>query len=209
MTISGRDLIQMLRDENELLKTRNKQVGSKLARQQQAFRVLARMIDKTRRMSADQTLPDILNDLLADVMHVCNIENGSLVLIDETAQQLEFVAVIGESHEHLLNHRIDIGTGLVGEVVSTQQPVLVADVHTSPKWSSLIDQRLNFHTASLMCVPITIRDEVIGAIEVVTHMGDSPFDDNDLNILSVAGHLVSQALGCIEEHLRNTGDTHV
>ncbi len=208
MAISGRELIQMLRDENEMLKTRNKQVSNKLARQQQAFRVLARMIDKTRMMSASQPLPEILNDLLADVMHVCNIENGSLLLIDEVAQQLEFVAVIGESHEHLLDHRIDIGTGLVGQVIQTREPVLVTDVHASPQWSSLIDQRLNFHTASLMCVPITIRDEVIGAIEVVTHTGDSPYDENDLNILRVAGRLVSQALACIEEHLLNSGDTN-
>ena len=133
MAISGRELIQMLRDENEMLKTRNKQVSNKLARQQQAFRVLARMIDKTRQMSASQPLPETLNDLLADVMHVCNIENGSLLLIDEVAQQLEFVAVIGESHEHLLDHRIEIGTGLVGEVIHTREPVLVTDVHATPK----------------------------------------------------------------------------
>ena len=208
MAISGRDLIQMLRDENELLKTRNKLVSNKLARQQQAFRVLARMIDKTRQMSASQALPDLLNDLLADVMHVCNIENGSLLLIDEAAQQLEFVAVIGDSHEHLLNHRIDIRTGLVGEVIRTRNPVLVADVHASPQWSSLIDQSLNFHTASLMCVPVTIRDEVIGAIEVVTQTGDTPFEDHDLNILRVTGRLVSQALECIDEQLRNSGDPH-
>lgn len=207
MVINRRDIIQMLRDENELLKARNQQVSNKLARHQQAFRVLAELDSKARSISADLDLPDLLNELLAMVMHACNTDNGSLILIDEEKNELEFVAVIGESHDHLLNHRISLETGLVGHVIKTGEALLVDDVHASKQWSSSIDERLDFNTSSLMCVPVIIEDEVVGAIEVVNHAHDPAFDFNDLNILHVAGRMASQILENVQKLTLNQGDS--
>ncbi len=199
MAINRRDIIQMLRDENDLLKVRNQQVSKKLARHQQAFRVLAELDTRTHSMSINLELPELLNELLEMVMHACNTENGSLILIDEETSELEFVAVVGESHDHLLNHRISLDTGLVGHVIKTKEALLVEDVHASKQWSASIDERLNFQTSSLMCTPVTIEDEVVGAIEVVNHKQDAAFDINDLNILHVAGRMASQVLECVQK----------
>lgn len=199
MAINRRDIIQMLRDENELLKARNKQVSKNLARQQQAFRVLNQFCEKTESYSKSDYLPKVLNELLELVMHTCNTENGSLILIDEEAEKLEFVAVVGESQDHLLNHRISIKTGIVGQVITTRRGIVIEDVHAAREWSSIIDERLNFHTHSLMCVPLDIDERVIGAIEVVNHTTDTSFDENDLNILRVASRLVSFALQKVEK----------
>jgi transcriptional regulator with GAF, ATPase, and Fis domain len=207
MAINRRDIIQMLRDENDLLKVRNQQVSKKLARHQQAFRVLAELDSRALSMSKNLELPDLLNELLEMVMHACNTENGSLILIDEDTNELEFVAVIGESHDHLLNHRISLDTGLVGHVIKTREALLVEDVHTSKQWSSSIDERLNFQTSSLMCTPITIEGEVVGAIEVVNHVNDTPFDFNDLNILHVAGRMTSLVLEYVQKSTLINGES--
>lgn len=199
MAINRRDIVQILRDENELLKTRNKQVSKKLSRHQQAFRVLNELCETTRSIDQSVDLADFLNELLALVMHTCNTENGSLILIDEAAQELEFVAVIGESQDHLLNHRIGIETGAVGHVIKNGIGMLIDDVHNSKYWSSVIDESLDFHTHSLMCVPLFVQDKVIGAIEVVNHTADASFEQNDLNILKVATRLVSLALEKVEK----------
>lgn len=206
MAINRRDIIQMLRDENDLLKVRNQQVSKKLARHQQAFRVLAELETWTRSMSKNLELSELLNELLAMVMHACNTENGSLILIDDESSELEFVAVIGESHDHLLNHRISLDTGLVGHVIKTREALLVEDVHASKQWSSSIDERLNFQTSSLMCTPVTIEDEVVGAIEVVNHAHDTAFDINDLNILHVAGRMASLVLECVHKLTMSKGE---
>ncbi len=196
----------MLRDENNLLKTRNQQVSKKLARYQQAFRVLAELDNRAGSMSQSLDLPDLLNELLAMVMHACNTDNGSLILIDEKTSELEFVAVIGESHDHLLNHRMSLDTGLVGHVIKTRKPLLVEDVHNSKQWSSSIDERLDFHTSSLMCIPVMIEDEIVGAIEIVNHARDPAFEINDLNILQVAGRMASQVLESVYKLTLNQGE---
>ena len=50
-----------------------------------------------------------------------------------------------------------------------------------------------------MCVPIFSGDKTFGAIEVVNKSSDAIFDENDLNILSIAGCLVSLAMDRAEK----------
>ncbi len=199
MAINRRDIIQILRDENELLKKRNQQVSKNLSRHQQAFRVLNELCETTQSIDQGVDLPEILNQLLALVMHTCNTENGSLILVDEANQELEFVAVIGEAQDHLLNHRMGIDTGVVGNSIKHAKGILIEDVHNSKHWSSVIDESLDFHTHSLMCVPLCVQDKVIGAIEVVNHTSEASFEQGDLNILKVATRLVSLALEKVEK----------
>ncbi len=199
MTINRRDIIQMLRDESELLKVRNKQVSKDLARHQQAFRVLNELSEKTLSFTYPFDVSKIMDELLALVMHSCNTENGSIILIDDKTDELEFIAVIGKSRDHLLNYRISMDTGVVGMVIKAQKAVLIEDVHSNKKWFSSIDKRLDFQTHSLMCAHLMIKGQVVGAIEVVNREVDTPFDENDLNILCVASALVGYALERVEE----------
>ena len=199
MSIDRRDIMQMLRDENAFLKTGNQLLERKLARLQQAFRVLIDIDEKTALISSELDLPELFNHLLELVLHTCNCENGSLIMVDEAAQELEFVDVIGISREALLNHRIGIDTGIVGNVIKTGDALLVDNVRASKKWSSTIDESLNFHTASLMCAPLKINNRIVGAVEVVNRAGDSGFDENDLNVLKVAACYVGRALERAEQ----------
>ena len=194
MAINRRDIIQMLRDENELLKIRNQQVGSRLARLQQSFRVLNEIDEKTAGLSSAPDIAALFHQLLELVLHTCNTENGSLIMLDDETQELEFVEVIGDSRDALLNHRVNAETGIVGQTIKTGQALLIGNVRNSKLWSSSIDVYLSFHTESLMCVPLKIAGRVIGAIELVNHTGETVFDENDLNVLCVAGYYVSRAL---------------
>lgn len=194
MSINRRDIIAILRNENELLKERNQQISNKLARLQQAFRVLIDVEQKTRLLQSDFDLGELLYSLLELVLHACNIEHGSLILVDDDAGELEFVEVIGETREVLRNHRISMDTGVVGYVIETAEAVLVENVHSSRKWSSAVDDYLGFHTQSLMCVPLQVEGRVVGALEVINQPGETIFDDNELNVLRVAASLVSLAL---------------
>ena len=204
MAINRRDIIQMLRDENDLLKVRNQQVGNKLARLQQAFRVLNDIDDKTDQLSSSPDIAALFHQLLELVLHACNAENGSLIMLDDKAPELVFVEVIGESRDALLNKRINVDTGIVGATIKNGQPILIEDVHVSKQWSSTIDEYLSFHTKSLMCVPLNIGHRVIGAVELVKHSADGVFDENDLNVLRVSACYVSRVLDQAEKLMIST-----
>jgi transcriptional regulator with GAF, ATPase, and Fis domain len=199
MAIDRRDKVQMLRDENEALKVRNQQIGVQLTRHQQAFRALNEMDDTMRGLSAVIDLEKLIKKLLSLALHACNSENGSLILIDDETNELVFADVIGKGRQRLLNHRINIDVGIVGNVVTTREPMLVTVVRKSLQWSSQVDRIIGFETHALMCAPLYIDDKTYGAIEVINNSSNHDFDDNDLAILRVTARFVSQALQKAED----------
>ena len=194
MAINRRDIVEMLRRENEDLKSRNQKINTRLIRHQQAFRALNRMDETMRGMRSEFDMRRLINDLLVLALHACDAENGSLILIDDDTDELVFAEVIGDTRMQLLNHRIPLETGIVGQVVKTQQAILVTDVRRSSQWSSAVDQVIGFNTNALMCAPLFHNDKNYGAIEVVNNVSTDQFDDNDLAILRVTARFVSQAL---------------
>ena len=203
MGFNRRDIIQMLRRENELLKTRNQFFKDRLTRYQQAFRALNRMDDTLRGLSTQIDIEKLINQFLSLALHACDSENGSLILIDETTDELVFVEVIGEARDHLFNHRMDKEVGVVGRVVASLEAELVTDVRKSPQWSAEVDQVAGFETQALMCAPLFSDEKSYGAIEVINNNSVEDFDENDLAILRVTARFVSQALQKAEEVARS------
>ena len=199
MAIDRRDIVRMLRDENEDLKARNQKISLRLTRHQQAFRALNQMDDTMRGLSAVFDLEKLINKLLSLALHACDSESGSLILIDDETGELVFADVIGEARKLLLNHRIKTNIGIVGNVVATKEPVLVTEVRKSKHWSPEVDRVVGFKTHALMCAPLYIDDKTYGAIEVINNTSKNDFDDNDLAILRVTARFVSQALQKAED----------
>lgn len=198
MSISKRDILQMLREENGLLKLRNQQISDRLARQQQAFRALKEIDKIITELNQIKELDLLIQRILALSLHACNSNNGSLLLLDDESDELIFAEVIGQSSELLKYQKIDKNTGIVGKSISEKKPVLISDVHHSKEWSSSIDEAVGFETKSLMCAPLMHNDTVLGAIEIVNTKSDLPFDDSDLNILTVTARFVALILTKIE-----------
>jgi transcriptional regulator with GAF, ATPase, and Fis domain len=199
MAIERRDIVQMLRDENEALKARNQKISVKLTRHQQAFRALNQMDETMRGLSAVFDVEKLINKLLSLALHACDSENGSLILIDDETSELVFADVLGEARKQLLGHRINIDVGIVGKVVTTREPIMVADVRKSAHWSSEVDRTIGFKTHAVMCAPLYNDDKTYGAIEVINNNSNDDFDDNDLVILRVTARFVSQALQKAED----------
>ncbi len=194
MAIDRRDIVAMLKHENETLKARNQQLNARLTRHQQAFRALNRMDETMLALREGFDLSKLINDLLALVLHACDAENGSMILLDDETDELMFAEVIGETREPLLNHRIGVDTGIVGQVVKSREAMLVTDVNQSAQWSSEVDQVIGYNTNALMCAPLFNHEKTYGAIEVVNNLTSEAFDENDLAIMRVAARFVSQAL---------------
>lgn len=204
MTLHRRDIIDILRDENALLKTRNSQLGTRLARMQLAFRALNQIDDLTAHIDEQTDLPNLFRELLQLVLHASDTEHGSLLLLDERSAELQFVEVVGDTRNRLLNHRIDRHTGIVGQAMKLNRPVLVEDVRRSIDWSPEVDQLIGFSTLSVLAAPLHDGERQLGVLEVVNQQGERPFDKNDLAVLRVASHYVSLAL-IKAEQLARTG----
>jgi nitrate/nitrite-specific signal transduction histidine kinase len=82
------------------------------------------------------------------------------------------------------------GEGITGWVASTGEPLLVPDVSQEPRYVEMS----GCNTRSELIVPITLKDQVIGVLDVQSEQLNA-FDESDLTVLQ---SLASQAAVAIE-----------
>ena len=79
-------------------------------------------------------------------------------------------------------------------MAQTGEPALVPDVSQDPRFDHSFDQHSGFHTRSILAVPIRIKDEIIGVLEVINKLGAASFDREDLGLFQAFASSVSVAL---------------
>lgn len=95
-------------------------------------------------------------------------QNWSLLLIEEETDRMKFEIVMGIDAEKVRGIYLDKGEGIVGWVCETGEPAIIENVENEPRFSSRIDNIMEFKTHSIVCVPLLNgQNKVIGAIELI------------------------------------------
>ncbi|XP_063625843.1 dual 3',5'-cyclic-AMP and -GMP phosphodiesterase 11-like isoform X2 [Cydia splendana] len=90
-----------------------------------------------------------------------------------------------EQMEHLEEIRIPWGSGIVGYVAESGEPVNIPDAYKDERFNHDIDQQTGYKTRSLLCMPIKdINGEVIGVAQVINKQNDGPFTANDEKVFA-------------------------
>jgi signal transduction histidine kinase len=79
--------------------------------------------------------------------------------------------------------------GIAGWVVSHGVPQIVNDVEQDSRWYDAISRETEFTNHSLACVPIRVRDRIIGAIQLLNKRNGQHFTEQDVQLLTtLAAH---------------------
>jgi signal transduction histidine kinase len=83
--------------------------------------------------------------------------------------------------------QIPLGRGIAGQVATTAEPLLVNDPATDPRFPAdvvAIDAEvLGMQPATLLCVPLIFKGQVIGVLEVAQAPAGDGFDARDLDLM--------------------------
>jgi signal transduction histidine kinase len=150
---------------------------------QEAGRSLGSSLDPQRVLAAT----------LAQVNEILDVEAASLALVDRETGFITFELAIGGGNDAVKGLRLEPGQGIVGQSIADGRAVLVSDVMSDPRWFGGVDQVSGYQTRSLMCVPLRVKGQVIGALEVLNKR-DGPFTGDDLRLVSSLGDLAAQAI---------------
>jgi len=89
---------------------------------------------------------------------------------------------------------VPIGEGISGGVAATGVPVRIEDAQHDPRWiGRRYDAETGFTTRSILCVPITAHDRIIGVIQVLNRRG-GPFTDDDQRLLEALASMGAVAI---------------
>ena len=115
---------------------------------------------------------EVVDILFRRLCELIKATNWSLYLVDHERQELCFEIVAGLEFESLKGMRIKLGEGIAGATAQSGEPIFIQDkVKNDPRFCRKVDELTGFVTHSLICLPLKVRDRVIGVLEVV-----NPFD---------------------------------
>jgi putative nucleotidyltransferase with HDIG domain len=128
------------------------------------------------------------------ITRLLQCEVASLLLVDELTDELYFEVALGEKGKRVKEIRLKKGEGIAGWVVTNNQPVLIDDVKSDPRHSGRFDDRSKFQTRSMICVPMVIKNKVVGVLQAINKLGDAGFSQTDLDLLISLSHEVAIAV---------------
>lgn len=136
----------------------------------------------------------VLNNAMKWAEEFINAEASSIYELDEESGEIFVRLARGKKKDPVKDIRLKLGDGIAGSVVETGQPMVVQDVSKEKRFSYKFDKLTGFKTKSLICVPLTLRDKSIGAIQVLNKKDQEPFSKADLEILTSMSQQIAVAM---------------
>jgi signal transduction histidine kinase len=137
-----------------------------------------------------RTWEELLETVVDGTRDALHASVSSLYLLDRDGAMLTLAATNGLDRHHIGRTKIRLGEGITGRVVASRQPIAIPEVRADPRflWVRGLDQR-RFIT-SMLSVPLTWRDQVVGALSVQTELRRE-FSDDDIAQLSAIADLLA------------------
>lgn len=137
-----------------------------------------------------RTWEELLETVVDGTRDALHAAVSSLYLLDRDGEMLTLAATNGLDRHHIGRAKIRLGEGITGRVAASRQPIAIPDVRTDDRflWVRGLDQR-RFIT-SMLSVPLTWRDQVVGALNVQTE-SRRHFDEQDVAQLSAIADLLA------------------
>jgi len=127
----------------------------------------------------------LLTRILESATRLVEGEASSLVLADPSTARLRFEIALGPKGSEVKGFVLEPGEGIAGWVAQHAQSLIVNDVETDSRFYPEIAKSIGFPTYSILAVPMRLRDETIGVIEIINKKGKKYFTQDDLEWLEV------------------------
>ena len=167
----------------------------KIAGLERRIGYLERIVKISQILNSTLNLEPLLQIIIQAAIELTDTEACSILLVDKNTKELRFAEVSSEQKEALKNMSVPLENSIAGWVAIKERPLLIRDAQSDPRWHQGVDKNINFETKSILGVPLKLRDEVIGVLEVINKKGEATFNQDDIQIATT---LAAQASIAIE-----------
>ncbi|RJP34116.1 MAG: GAF domain-containing protein [Actinobacteria bacterium] len=148
-------------------------------------------IDKAITSAID--LETVLQQIVQMSIGLLDAKISSIMLIDEESDELVIAAAHGLSESYIGKGPIKVGESIAGRVISEGRPIAVEDIRDDPR-HVYSDHARSEGLCSLLSVPLSLKDRVIGVLNIYTDELHA-FNPHEINLFT---SLASQAAIAIE-----------
>jgi len=136
--------------------------------------ILKRLLEVSLVLNSSLAIEPLLRYIMDSASEITDSEAASILLIDRHTNELYFAATNTPGAEQQMAHiPVPLDNSIAGTVIRENKAVIIQDASRDPRINRTVDRQIAFQTRSLMGVPMRIKDDVIGALEVVNRIGSA------------------------------------
>jgi phosphoserine phosphatase RsbU/P len=137
-------------------------------------------------------LDEVLNRVMDEVIAITRAERG-FVMLQEQDGRLHFHAARGIDQQTIDTPEFHISRGLVARVAEEGQPILTSDAQSDERLS-MRHSVVNLRLRAILCVPMRVRDKLVGVIYVDNRLHTGIFTQADLELLTAVAATAAIAI---------------
>ncbi|MBU2462384.1 GAF domain-containing protein [bacterium] len=188
------------KDDEDLLVSINNQIAIVIENANLFSALVRKMSEKTvlsevsKTVNSTISLDNVLDLSMRLVKQVMRVEASSLLLLDKEKNELVFQVALGKKGEAIKEIRVPIGKGVAGWVAETGEPLYIKDVDGDERFFKEADKLSGFITKSIICVPLKVKDRLIGVAQAINPIGGQEVSQDDIELFSTIGSQMAIAL---------------
>ncbi|GMU51404.1 MAG: hypothetical protein AMXMBFR33_05500 [Candidatus Xenobia bacterium] len=159
---------------------------------QREAEVLRALLDVSRIIASNYPMPDVIKRITTKLRGILKADECSIMILDESQQHLAFVESSGLTRWELDNIRFRVGEGVAGWVARHKKPVVIPRLSEDPRFMPVKEQKRPM--ISMICVPLIIKQRLIGVVTLTTRHEDHIFSQEDLELTVLLSAHVSLML---------------
>ncbi|MEV7677851.1 MULTISPECIES: GAF domain-containing protein [unclassified Streptomyces] len=144
--------------------------------------------------AVDPLAGELLRSVVEVARAIFGAEASSVFLLDEAAHELVFQAVSGRGEAFLVGRRFPADSGIAGWVVTSGEPMIVADLSRSAAFDRDFAKSTEFVPDALMAAPLIHGDRVLGVLEVLDPAPQARSSLGELDLLALFARQAATAL---------------
>ncbi|MBW6472089.1 MAG: GAF domain-containing protein [Anaerolineaceae bacterium] len=162
---------------------------------EQYARQLSILNDLTRKLTSTLEIEELYGTILQNSMDMVKCDEARLIILDDRNQELVYQAVMGSNSDKLLSTSFPLDYGLIGKSFLSKTPILANSTDSENKFHEELNAFYETSINSLMIIPMILKNQILGLIELVSHQDGISFKNNDQELISA---LAAQAAIALE-----------
>lgn len=135
-------------------------------------------------IGTDDDYRGLLQSIVEVARRIFAAQATSILIYDVDRHELVFEAVSGQGQEPLVGQRLSAGSGILGWVCTSQEPMIVDDVTRDPRFDRETAERLGYVPRHMMSVPLLHDEDALGVLNVLDRREGALSATAEMDLLS-------------------------
>jgi len=138
----------------------------------------------------------VLDQVVNMIVHKCvkhlNVEQGTITLLEDQSSDTPFQTMIRKIDDKESQIPYHFGVQLSGWMLQNRKPLIVNDFSSDDRFKLFGES--NFSIKSLLSVPLMVKGNMIGLVNLFNKKNNNGFTENDQRILSIIAAQSAQVI---------------